>query len=255
MTTETSPKRLDGGAKMAVELGPLAFFMLGYFLHSRLGPVVDGLLGTTFFAEEGNELFLGLALFMPALAVALLYSFVKVGRVAPMLWVSSVIVVVLGAITFILQDKTFFYMKPTIVYGLTAAVLGGGLLVGRNFLKSLFDGALELDDAAWRTLTWRFVAFNLAAAIANEVLWRSLTGDCVAGESCAGEATWVNIKVFGFTAAYFVFIIANTPFLMKHMKQEAAERAASDVDGVTAAFAENKPETGENRPSNPVDRV
>ncbi|WOI53398.1 inner membrane-spanning protein YciB [Parvularcula sp. LCG005] len=220
MTEQTTrPAKLEGNAKLAVELGPLAFFLIGLMLHKRLAPAVDDMLGITYFAEPGRELFLALAMFLPAFAVAFAYSIIKTRRVAPMLLVTAIITSVMGTLTFVFDSKTFIYMKPTIIYLLTAGALGGGLLAGRNFLKALFDGAFEMEEGAWRVLTWRFVAFNIFAAITNEFLWRTLTADCVIGEECGGDVMWGNIKVFGFTAAYFVFIIANTPFLMKHMKQ------------------------------------
>lgn len=213
-----APARLDGRAKLAVEMGPLAAFFIGFFFHERLAGPTDSLLGVSFFAGEGRELYLAVLYSLPAFAAAFAYSVWKTRRIAPMLLVSGILVTVLGALTFIFQSKTFVYMKPTIVYGAAAVVLGGGLLAGRIFLKSIFDGAIDMGEAAWRILTWRFVAFNAAAAVANEILWRSLTAGCVPDADCPGEATWVTAKVFGFTVAYFVFVAANIPFLMKHMK-------------------------------------
>ena len=215
--TSMAPARLDGKAKLAVEMGPLIAFGIGYLAHGRLAGPVDAALNTSFFVGEGRELYLAVLFSLPAFAAAFAYSVWKTKNIAPMLLISGVLVAVLGTLTFIFDSKTFVYMKPTIVYGMAAAVLAGGLVTGRIFLKSLFDGALTLPDPAWRTLTWRFVAFNAAAAAANEVLWRWLTADCVAGVECGGEATWVGIKIFGFTFAYFVFIALNVPFLMKHM--------------------------------------
>lgn len=212
-------RKLEGWEKTAVEMGPLVPLLLGYWQAERLGPPLDRLFGSALFSGEDAALYVGLVLFLPALVLAVAWSAVRVRRVAPILTVTAVIVLALGAMTFALQDKRFFYVKPTIIYGLTAAALGGGLLMGRNFLRLLFDGAFELPDAAWRRLTWRFVAFNLAAALANEALWRTLTASCVPDAECAGEATWLNVKVFGFTAAYFVFILAQMPLLMRHMDQ------------------------------------
>jgi intracellular septation protein len=213
------PAKLDGTSKLAVELGPLAAFFVGFFGHKTLGPMVDGALGTTLFAPAGHELFLAVLFSLPAFAIAFAYSVWRTRRVAPMLLISGVLVMVLGALTFIFQSKTFVYMKPTLIYAATAGVLGGGLLVGRLFLRAIFDGALQMEDAAWRTLTWRFVGFNVAAAITNEVLWRTLTAGCVADAVCAGDKTWTLIKLFGFTGAYFVFVLAHTPFFMRHMKE------------------------------------
>jgi intracellular septation protein len=215
----TGPVALDGNEKLAVELGPLAFFMGGYFLNGKVGPILDSLFSTELFAQPSGELFSGLALFLPAFITAFVYSVMRTRRVAPMLAITGAIVLILGTLTFVFQDKTFFYIKPTIVYGMTAAVLGGGLLAGRLFLKVLFDGAFDMPDDKWRTLTWRFVAFNAAAAVANEIAWRSLTAGCVPDVECSGEAVWVNLKLFGFTLAYFAFIAANAPFLMKNAAQ------------------------------------
>ncbi|NRA31175.1 MAG: septation protein IspZ, partial [Parvularculaceae bacterium] len=139
----------------------------------------------------------------------------------------AVLTLGLGVMTLILQDKRFTYMKPTFVYSFMAIGLGGGLMIGQNFLKMLFDGALEMAEDAWRTLTWRFVAFNVAAALSNEVLWRTLTADCVQGATCSGESVWLWIKGIGFTAAYLIFMVANAPFLMKHAKLEGSDKDSS----------------------------
>lgn len=219
-----APARLDGKAKLAVEMGPLLAFFIGFFFHGTLAGPTDRLLGTSFFDAEGRELYLAVLYSLPAFAAALGYSVWKTKRVAPMLAVSSALVAVMGALTFIFQSKTFVYMKPTIIYSMVAAVLAGGLLNGRIFLKSIFDGAIDMPTEAWRTFTWRFVGFNALTAIANEILWRTLTSGCTPDAECAGEGTWVTIKVFGFTAAYIVFIAINMPFLMKHMRTAEDEK-------------------------------
>lgn len=221
--TRTAPQKLEGKEKFWVEFGPIIALFGAYALNGVLGPRLDALLGTELFGADDGRLYTGLALFIPAFVAAFIYSVIRTRRVAPMLAVTGVIVIGLGILTFVFQDKRFFYVKPTIVYGLIAGGLALGLLLKQNFLKTLFDGAIEMPDAPWRTLTWRFVAFNAAAAVANEILWRTLTAGCVAGEDCAGEAWWLGIKGFGFTAAYFAFIAANAPFLMKHGKFETAD--------------------------------
>lgn len=214
----SAPLRLSGRAKFLVDFGPLLVFFIAYFFGARIAPVF----GRTIAA--GEELYLAVQLFLPAFAVAFLYSVWKERRIAPMLLVSGLAVGVLGGLTLVFHNKAFFYMKPTIVYALFAVTLVGGLMSGRNFLKTLFDGALHLPDGAWRTLTQRYAVFFAALALANEVAWRWLARDCdltAIGAACAGEAAWVNLKIWGFTAINLVFAVAQAPFLARHAKAES----------------------------------
>ena len=227
MSTEAKKsEKLSGGAKALVDMGPLAVFMIAYFFGRRLAPAVGALFGQDWTIGEGEEMYLAVGLFMPAFLVAFVYSVWKERRVAPMLLVTGVIVGVLGSLTLVLQNKVFFYMKPTIVYALFASTLAGGLIAGRNFLKLIFDGALHMPDDAWRTLTKRYAVFFVLMALANEIAWRYLMRDCdiTGAAACAGEKHWVNLKVFGFTIASLVFTAFQAPFIARQM-QEAPEGA------------------------------
>ena len=221
MSDPSPAPRLSGRAKFLVDFGPLVVFFIAYFFGRRIAPAF----GRTI--EEGGELFVAVASFLPAYAVAFLYSVWRERRVAPMLLVSGLAIGILGGLTLILHDKTFFYMKPTIVYLMFAVTLAGGVATGRNFLKTLFDGALHLPDAAWRVLTRRYVVFFALLALANEIAWRWLTRDCdlAAAAACAGEAQWVNLKIWGFTAINVVFAIAQAPYIARHA-DEAPKTAA-----------------------------
>ena len=220
-------RKLTGGAKMAVDMGPLAVFMIAYFLGPRLAGPVGAMVGQDWTIAEGREMFFAIALFLPAYCAAFAYSVWKERRIAPMLFVSGVIVGVLGGLTLILDNKVFFFMKPTIAYLLFAMALGGGLIAKRNFLKILFDGALHMEDAAWRTLTVRYTVFFAVLAVANEIAWRYLTRDCdlFADVACAGEKIWVQLDVFGFTIVILVFTMLQAAFIARHMIEE--EKAES----------------------------
>lgn len=212
MTSSPPPQRLSGRAKFLVDFGPLLVFFIAYFFGRRLAPMFGREV------EPGGELFLAVACFLPAYAIAFVYSVVRERRIAPMLLVSGLAIGVLGALTLIFHNKAFFYMKPTIVYAMFALTLAGGLATGRNFLRSLFDGALHLPADAWRTLTKRYVVFFAALGLANEIAWRWLTRDCdlSAAAACAGEAQWVNLKIWGFTLINVIFAFAQAPFIVKH---------------------------------------
>ncbi len=240
MANQTSERRLSGGAKFAVDFAPLLIFMAAYFFGRRLVGLAGNVVGAEWCLREGAEMYLAVAAFMPAFAIAFVYSVWKERRVAPMLLVSGVIIGVLGTLTLVLQNKTFFYMKPTIVYLLFGGTLFAGLMTQRNFLKIVFDGALHLPDDAWRILTTRYAVFFMSLAFINEIAWRWLTRDCppepaaVAGAGawawllgecgvetvrCAGEGDWVKLKAFGFTILSLVFTATQAPLIAKHMRE------------------------------------
>ncbi|MEX0644127.1 MAG: inner membrane-spanning protein YciB [Parvularculaceae bacterium] len=220
---DAKPPRLSARAKFLVDFGPLLVFFVAYFFGGRLAPFFGGLVGADWTIAEGEELFLSMGAFMPAFAVAFAYSVWRERRIAPMLLVSGVVIGGLGGLALIFHNKTFIYIKPTIVYLLFATALAGGLATGRNFLKMLFDGALHLEEGAWRILTRRYVAFFVVLALANEVVWRWLMRDCdLAGAAkCASEPLWVQLKVWGFTAVNLAFALCQGPFIMKHIREDA----------------------------------
>ncbi|MHA7872564.1 MAG: inner membrane-spanning protein YciB [Hyphococcus sp.] len=238
----TPEKRLSGGAKFAVDMGPLLVFMVAYFFGQRIVSLAGSATGNAWCLREGAEMYLAVAAFMPAFALAFAFSAWAEKRVAPMLLVSGVMIGVLGTLTLVLQNKTFFYMKPTIVYLLFAGLLYGGLATGRNFMRTIFDGALHMPEPAWRVLTVRYAIFFAVLAVLNEIAWRWVTRDCpveatsadaagawgwLLGEcggediaKCAGEARWVQLKVFGFTVISLLFTGLQAPFIARHMTDD-----------------------------------
>ncbi len=77
-----------------------------------------------------------------ATAVAIASSVVQIayfhwrkGHVAPIHWLSLVIIAVFGGATLLLHDETFIKWKPTVLYWLfAAALLVGRVLFHRNLL-------------------------------------------------------------------------------------------------------------------------
>lgn len=126
-------------------------------------------------------------------------------KLHPVPLVTAVIVLVFGGLTLYLNDETFIKMKPTMVYGLFAAVLLGGLAFNRLFIKAVFQTALSLDDRNWRALTARFGGFCIGMAVLNELIWRNFSNE-----------VWVYFHTFGAIALTILFLISQVPFLVKH---------------------------------------
>jgi intracellular septation protein len=136
--------------------------------------------------------------------------------------VTGVIVIVFGTLTLVLHDETFIKVKPTIIYGLFAAILGGGLLFGRSFIAIMFDQMFNLTPHGWRILTARWALFFFAMAILNEIIWRTQSTDF-----------WVAFKAFGVIPLTMGFAIAQMPLTKRYHLEpaslEASEAEAGDV--------------------------
>src|SRR5258705_8449821 len=187
--------------KLATELGPLIVF---------------------FVANAKFNLFVATGAFMVAVVVAMAVSYVVTRHVPIMAIVTAVIVIVFGTLTLVLHDETFIKVKPTIIYGLFAAILGGGLLFGRSFIAIMFDQMFNLTPKGWRILTMRWAMFFLGMAILNEFIWRTQSTDF-----------WVNFKVFGVTPLTMIFAMTQMPLIKRYHLDpatlEASEAEAGDV--------------------------
>lgn len=189
--------------KFALELGPLLVF---FFANLRGEWLID-----TFPAlgSIGDPIFLATFLFMVATAIALAVSWALTRTLPMMPLVSGVVVLVFGALTLYLQDEIFIKMKPTIVNGLFAAVLLGGLMFGKALLGYVFEAAFKLDAEGWRKLTLRWGLFFVFLAILNEVVWRNFSTDF-----------WVAFKVWGTMPITIAFTLSQMPLIMRHSLPE-----------------------------------
>ena len=180
-----------GWVKHLVDWGPL----IAFFVAFKIG----GLMQATAVLIVATTILTGLG-----------YALTR--KIQPMPIVTLVVVGIFGGLTLWLQDETFIKMKPTIILSLFAAVLIGGLLMGRPLLKSLMGSALELDDAGWRKLTARFALFFVATALLNEFIWRTQSTDL-----------WVDFKVFGILGLNVLFILSQIPLIRRHQLNSQAE--------------------------------
>lgn len=174
-----------GALGTALDFAPLLIFFVAY----KLGGV-----------------FVGTGAFMVAILIAVGIAKWKLGRVSPMLWLSAVLVIGFGALTLYFRDPKFIQFKPTLIYAMFAAILFGGLLMGRPMLKYLLEAAYDgLSDEGWRKLSRNWAWFFVGMAVVNEVL-----RDTVSFEA------WLTIKTWGLTILSMAFAAANIPMLMRH---------------------------------------
>ena len=151
--------------KLALEMGPLGLF---FVTNAKFG------------------LFTGTAVFMVAVLVALAINYWLERRIPIMPLVSGFFVLVFGTLTLALNDELFIKLKPTIVNGLFATILFGGLAFGKPLLQPLLGSMLKIETAGWRKLTIAWAWFFVLLAVLNELVWRNFSTDF-----------WVGFKLWG----------------------------------------------------------
>ena len=191
-----SDKTIQPWVKTTLEMGPVILFFIFY---SKLKNNEYVLLGETY---EG--FIVATALFIPVLLIATAILYFLTGKLSKMQVFTAVLVVVFGGLGIWFNDEKFFKMKPTMIYLLFGGILGFGLFKGQSYLQVVMDGALpmsrRLDD-----INKRFMYFFFGLALANEIIWRSLSTDI-----------WVNFKTFGLPLAMFVFFITQAKVISKY---------------------------------------
>lgn len=182
-------RKLSAKTKFLLDFGPILAFFIGYLLVRDRTFTVAGAEYSGFIAVT--------AVFVPLLVATTLIAWRLSGRLSKMNLVTVVVVVIFGALTVWLKDERFFKMKPTVIYGIFAAVLLAGIVRGKSYLALVMDEALPMQPAGWLILTRRLCVFFAVLAVANEVIWRNFS-----------DGTWVTFKTFGLTIAIFGFFLA-----------------------------------------------
>ena len=195
------PPAKHGWLNFAIDFGPLLVFFLTYKFSSG---------GTGAFAATTGAI-KGTVAFMVAIIVAMIVSKWKLGRISPMLWMSSILVLGFGALTIWFHDERFIVMKPTIIYAAFAALLLGGWLLKKPMLKYLLQSALEgVTERGWLLLSRNWGLFFAALGIANHVMYVLIEAGRMSFD------TWLTIKVWGVTALSFLFTLTQVPVMLKN---------------------------------------
>ena len=173
--------------KFAADFGPLLIFFIIYF-------------------NNENDLKLAIPPFIIATLISLIIIYFLEKRIPLVPLVSGVLITFFGGLTLYFDNKIFFYMKPTIVNLLFAAVLFfGKFFTQKPLLKIFFQNAFNLEDIGWKKLSYRWIGFFIFVAALNEIVWRTQS-----------EVFWVNFKVWGLLPISFLFALSQFPLINKY---------------------------------------
>jgi len=173
--------------KFLTDFGPLLIFFIVYF-------------------KNNHDLKIAIPPFIIATLISLVIVYILEKKIPMVTLLSGILITVFGGLTLYFNNKIFFYMKPTIINILFAAVLFfGKYFTKKPLLKIFFQNSINLEDDGWKYLTQRWIYFFVFLALLNEIVWRTQT-----------EIFWVNFKVWGLLIISFVFAISQVPIINKY---------------------------------------
>ena len=178
------------------------------FATEHLGALVSGgVVGAT----EAPILLATVVVILATLAQVLFLK-VRGQKVDTMLWVSLGLVTVMGGATIWFHSETFIKWKPTVLYGvMSLAFLLAPLMAGKNLLRAMLGGQIDLPEFAWQRLNWAWAAFFAFMGVLN--IWVAYT---------FSTSTWATFKAFGGMGLMLVFMVAQGFYMHRHMKPEQA---------------------------------
>ncbi len=197
-TQETQEKKKGSGwLSVLTDYGPLLVFLGSYRYFAPEEPEA---------VAELAAIIKGTVAFMVAAVIALIVSKWRLGKVSPMLWFSTALIVGFGALTIFFGDPVFVQLKPTIIYTTFGIVLLVGWKMGKALLKILLEAAFDgLSDEGWLKLSRNWGVFFLCLAALNEGLRYYLDFE-----------GWLWAKLWVFMPLSFLFTFTQIPMLLKH---------------------------------------
>jgi intracellular septation protein len=193
-----APKKAKSGwINVLVDYGPLLVF---FAVYRWFKPDGEDIAGEIFAVVRSTGAFIVAAL------VALAVSRWRLGKISPMLWLSTALIVGFGAFTIYTGDPWWIQRKPTAIYVLFGIALLIGWWRGKALLKYLLEAAFDgLNDAGWLILSRNWGVFFFFLAALNEVLARSLSFE-----------SWLAAKLWVFLPLSFLFTFTQLPMLLRH---------------------------------------
>ena len=190
--------------KQVLELGPTLLF---FVIYLRIRDETYTWNGTDY-----SGFIVSALVFVPILLVAMAILWTMTGKLSRMQVFTAFMVIFFGGLTAWFNDERFFKMKTSLVYGVFAVILGIGLVRGRSYLAYVMAEMMPMQEEGWMILTKRLCVGFAILAVANEVVWRTMSTDL-----------WVKIETFGFPIALFAYLWWQIMALQKYMIEPDSE--------------------------------
>lgn len=176
------------------------------FATDHLGSIVSGgVVGT-----DTAPVLLATVVVIFATTAQIAWLLARRRKIDLMLWITFVLVVVLGGATIWFHNATFIKWKPSVLYwamGLSFWI--SQVVFRKNLLQTMIGEQLELPTKVWQRLNFAWIAFFALMGLLN--LYVAYT---------YSTSTWASFKAFGATGLMLVFMVGQGFYLSRHIKPE-----------------------------------
>ncbi len=141
--------------------------------------------------------------------VQIIWAKLHYKKVDNTLWLSALLVIVMGGMTLYFQNDAFIKWKPTLLYWTFAVVLiGTSLFAKKNLIKNMMGKEISMPDSIWNKLNLAWALFFSALGVLNLYVAFNYSID-----------TWASFKLFGTMGLMFLFIIGQSLAINKYISE------------------------------------
>ena len=140
----------------------------------------------------------------------IVYLFLRRKKIEATLWISLIVITIFGGATIYFGSEEFIKWKPTVLYWL----FGGALLIAhvvfrKNLVRAMMEKKIRLPDSIWQKLNVAWIVFFVLMGVVN--LYVAFWGGFE-------TSTWVSFKLFGGMGLMLVFIVGQSIYLSRYLK-------------------------------------
>lgn len=170
--------------------------------------------------DETQGMINATAILIVATVIQVVANWIKNRTINKMHIITLTLVLIFGGATIYFQDKLFLIWKVTIAQWLFATVFIGSQYIGKtSIIKRMMGKAITLPEKIWTQLNFAWASFFIFVGIVN--LYVAYNFDF---------STWVDFKLFGVFGLMFTFIILQTLYISKYIKDDQDDQIDTKSD-------------------------
>lgn len=188
--------------KILFDFFPVIIFYIAYTISKK-------------FVGEVNGMVIATALLIAATCVQVAVNWFRQRKIEKMHIVVLVLAIVFGGATIYFHEPAYLVWKVTLGNWLFAvAFLASHFIGDRPIIKRMMQHAVELPEQIWNRLSYMWILFFVGVGAINLVVAEQVSFD-----------TWVQFKLFGMLGLTIAFVIIQSFYLARHVKDKEPEEA------------------------------